>query len=87
VHPGVIRTNLVRAKGVWGWLLDSVVKGFFAPPRKGAEAPVWLATAEELEGVNGKYFDLKIEKPYAANALNDELMEALHAFSVRKAGL
>ncbi|MBN2351533.1 MAG: SDR family NAD(P)-dependent oxidoreductase, partial [Spirochaetales bacterium] len=75
VHPGVIRTNLVNAKGAAGRLLGNVVKRFFASPAEGAEAPVRLAAAPELEGVNGKYFDLKTEKPHAANARDDELME------------
>ncbi len=69
------------------WLLDRAVKGFFAPPRRGAEAPVRLATAVELENVNGRYFDLMVEKPYSRNALDDDLMEALYEFSVKKAGL
>jgi NAD(P)-dependent dehydrogenase (short-subunit alcohol dehydrogenase family) len=86
VHPGVIRTNLGVAKGITGWLLRAV-KIFFASPREGAKAPVWLATSEELQKVNGKYFDLMVEKPYTANALNDYLMEKLYQFSMKKAQL
>jgi retinol dehydrogenase 12 len=67
--------------------LHNLFKRFLAAPEKGARPPVWLATAQELEGVNGRYFELKVEKPYATNAMDDSLMEKLYDFSMKKAGL
>jgi NAD(P)-dependent dehydrogenase (short-subunit alcohol dehydrogenase family) len=60
VHPGVIRTNLGNSPGFLGALLK-FVKQFWASPEEGAKAPVWLATSSNVEGVNGKYFDLRVK--------------------------
>jgi NAD(P)-dependent dehydrogenase (short-subunit alcohol dehydrogenase family) len=46
LHPGVIRTKLLRA----GWGLGG------APVQSGSKASVYLATSSELKGVTGKYF-------------------------------
>ena len=47
LHPGVIRTKLLRA-------------GFGdypgGPPEKGARTPIYLASSPEVEGVSGEYF-------------------------------
>ncbi|MEZ4644400.1 MAG: SDR family oxidoreductase [Chloroflexota bacterium] len=85
VHPGVIRTDLGVMSGVLGWLLR-LVKRSWPGPEVGAQAPVWLATAPELEAVNGKYFDLKQETPYAPVAQNPELAQQVWALSEQLAG-
>ncbi|HKW15583.1 MAG TPA: SDR family oxidoreductase [Candidatus Krumholzibacteria bacterium] len=56
LHPGVIRTGLMRGvspvlHAVWQW-----TGKFFKQPSEGAETPVYLATSPEVEGVTGKYF-------------------------------
>ncbi|MCA9961551.1 MAG: hypothetical protein KC443_21075, partial [Anaerolineales bacterium] len=71
--------------GVLGWLLR-LVKRSWPGPEVGAQAPVWLATAPELEAVNGKYFDLKQETPYAPVAQNRELAQQVWALSEQLAG-
>jgi len=86
VHPGVIRTNLGDSPGFLGALLK-FVKQFWASPEEGAKAPVWLATSSNVEGVNGKYFDLRVEKPFTANALDDRLSRNLWDLSTRLCGL
>jgi NAD(P)-dependent dehydrogenase (short-subunit alcohol dehydrogenase family) len=56
LHPGVIRTGLMRGVSpVLHTLWQSLGK-FFKQPREGAETPVYLATSPEVEGVSGKYF-------------------------------
>lgn len=82
VHPGVIRTDLGMMTGPMGWLLR-VVKRSWPGPEVGAQAPVWLASSPELENVNGKYFDLQKETPYAAVAQNDELSRQIWALGER----
>lgn len=56
LHPGVIRTGLMRGVSpVLHTLWQSLGK-FFKQPAEGAETPVYLATSPEVEGVSGKYF-------------------------------
>ncbi len=56
LHPGVIRTGLMRGVSpVLHTLWQSLGK-FFKQPDEGAETPVYLATSPDVEGVSGKYF-------------------------------
>jgi NAD(P)-dependent dehydrogenase (short-subunit alcohol dehydrogenase family) len=62
LHPGVIRTKL--ATGDITGALGAAVKAwkwFMKTPEEGADTPVWVATAPELEGVTGRYFNLTKE--------------------------
>lgn len=86
LHPGVIRTNLGASKGILGALLN-LVKRSFGPPEKGARAPVWLATAPELEAVSGKYYNVKTETEMTETARDVELATGLWELSCRLAGL
>lgn len=52
VHPGVVYTKLVHTISP----LARLVKWILKSPAEGAEGPVFLATAPEVEGVNGAYF-------------------------------
>jgi NAD(P)-dependent dehydrogenase (short-subunit alcohol dehydrogenase family) len=79
-HPGVIRTNLGVTGGLFGVFLKSV-KWFWKTPEEGAKPVVWLATASEVEKVNGQYFELCVQKPYSKNACDHELREKLWDFS------
>lgn len=56
-NPGVARTNLGRDTP---WYMRWAVV-FFKNPKKCAETPIYLASAPELEGVTGKYFENKRE--------------------------
>ena len=53
VHPGVIRTSL--GKGEMPRMFD-LVRLFLRGPQKGADTPVHVATARDLEAATGKYF-------------------------------
>jgi retinol dehydrogenase-14 len=56
VNPGAVATNLGRSDaGLLGAVM-LVTTPFLAPPEKGAETPVYLASAPELSQVTGKYF-------------------------------
>lgn len=52
LHPGVIRTNLLRGFSV----LAPLVFPFMTSPQKGAETSIYLASSPEVESVSGKYF-------------------------------
>jgi NAD(P)-dependent dehydrogenase (short-subunit alcohol dehydrogenase family) len=54
VHPGVVATHLVRG-GLMG-LAWSLMKPIQLSPERGAQTPLWAATAAELAGVSGHYY-------------------------------
>lgn len=55
VHPGVVATDVWRrVPGPVRW----VMKQFMITPEKGAEASLRCATAPELAGETGKYYDV-----------------------------
>jgi NAD(P)-dependent dehydrogenase (short-subunit alcohol dehydrogenase family) len=56
LHPGVIRTGLMRNFSFVLHLLWIALRRFFKQPDDGAETPVYLASSPEVEGVSGKYF-------------------------------
>lgn len=76
VHPGVIRTRLGDSKHIMSRFVK-IFKRFWKSPDHGADAPVWLATAPEMEGVNGKYFDQKKEMALGKVVLNPQLRQDL----------
>lgn len=61
VHPGAIMTPLGKHVGVWKALRKGWLPGFGGPrmrsPARGAATSVWLATARELDGIGGRYFE------------------------------
>jgi len=86
VHPGVIRTKLGDTTGLLGLLLR-FAKLFWGKPEEGAVAPVWLATSPELEGTNGKYFDLQKEMELTEAAQDQKLACQLWELSAKVSGL
>jgi NAD(P)-dependent dehydrogenase (short-subunit alcohol dehydrogenase family) len=61
--PGFVRTEFNRnASGFVATTINVMARLFGADPAKGAKTPVWVATAPELAGVTGKYFDDAKEK-------------------------
>ncbi len=86
-HPGGVNTRLGDDNGRLLALFGGLVKRFLRTPEKGAETPVWLATASELEGTTGGYFaDCRPRRPSDA-ALDDETGRRLWAISERMCGL
>jgi len=54
VHPGIVKTNLPRSRKFYSFLLK--INPFFISAKKGAETPLYLASAKEVENITGKYF-------------------------------
>jgi NAD(P)-dependent dehydrogenase (short-subunit alcohol dehydrogenase family) len=56
-EPGFVRTDLNRhASGLRTNMINISVRLFGVTPAKGADTPLWVATAPELDGVTGKCF-------------------------------
>jgi NAD(P)-dependent dehydrogenase (short-subunit alcohol dehydrogenase family) len=73
LHPGVIDTKLLHA--------GFDIKG--APVEEGARTSLYLATAEEVAGVSGKYFVDSREAIPSRSARDDRLAESLWTESER----
>lgn len=86
LHPGVIKTGLGDFGGFMGLLLN-FIKNFWKSPAQGAIAPVWLATAPELEGVNGKYYNEKKEEEITGQATETEIRKSMWNKSLELAGI
>jgi retinol dehydrogenase-14 len=88
LHPGVIKTGLATgdARGVLGAAI-MLWKWFMKTPQQGAEAPVWVATEPELEGVTGRFFLLTKEKDILPKAKDPQTAARLWELSVRMSGV
>ncbi|XP_042539187.1 retinol dehydrogenase 13 isoform X2 [Dipodomys spectabilis] len=92
LHPGVARTELGRHTGMHKSAFSSSLLGpffwlLFKSPQLAAQPSTYLAVAEELEGVSGKYFDGFKEKVPAPEAEDEEVAWRLWAESARLVGL
>jgi len=87
LHPGAVATNIW--KGPMGPLrfLGNISRLFLISPERGAETPVYLASSTEVEGVSGKYFDLKREKESSAESYDVPLARRLWEDSEKMTGL
>jgi NAD(P)-dependent dehydrogenase (short-subunit alcohol dehydrogenase family) len=85
LHPGVINTNLGASRTPIGLLLK-VVKRFWSEPEAGAQPVVRLAVDPELEGVNGRYFDILEAVDLADNAKDPGLAERTWEVSAELTG-
>ncbi len=77
LHPGVITTKLLAT----GFNMSG------AETARGAQTSVYLATAPEVEGLTGRYFDDKREKQASEAARDEALQERLWRASAERVGL
>jgi NAD(P)-dependent dehydrogenase (short-subunit alcohol dehydrogenase family) len=56
LHPGAVSTRLGQHNGPLARLLIAGLRPFFLTPEQGAANSIYVAAAEELEGVSGRYF-------------------------------
>ena len=86
LHPGFVKTRFGdNNRGFWGIgiRLGKLFAAISIP--RGAETPVYLASAPEVEGVSGKYVDKCREREPNAAARNDVDAERLWKESERLA--
>jgi len=83
LHPGKVRTKIgtknTNAFMGAAWNTFALLSGISED--KGAETSVFLASAEELNGVSGRYFDESREKDPLPDAQNPELAKKLWDYS------
>lgn len=87
LHPGVVQSNFGNSGS---WLIQFFYKIgglFMINSEKGAQTSIYLASSDEVEGVNGAYFkNKKVATPRKA-ALNMDNAEKLWAISEELCGL
>jgi len=86
LHPGFVRTSFGdNNRGFWGFgiRLGKLFAAISVP--RGAETPVYVASAPDIEGATGKYFDKCREREPSAAARNDADAERLWKESERLA--
>ena len=87
LHPGSVATN------IWGRplgaasFLGKVGRVFMTSPEEGAKTSVYLASAPEVEGVTGKYYDQIVEKRSAAASYDEALAARLWETTLGLVGL
>ena len=63
-EPGFVRSGFnSNAKGMQAAMIKMFARMMAVTPAKGADCPLWAATAPELNGVTGKVFGGRKEKP------------------------
>jgi NAD(P)-dependent dehydrogenase (short-subunit alcohol dehydrogenase family) len=87
VHPGAVATRLGQNNGALATLLTRLLAPFFRTPERGAETPVFVATAPALAGVSGRYFANGREIRPSRAAEDDGAAERLWTVSERLTGL
>lgn len=88
LHPGFVATGFGdNNRGLWRWLIAVGKQVMAIPVERGAETPVYLASAAAVAGVSGKYFDKCRERAPDAPAQDDAAAARLWAESEKLAGL
>jgi NAD(P)-dependent dehydrogenase (short-subunit alcohol dehydrogenase family) len=78
LHPGTfLNTNMVRRSNI----------NPLGDPESGADAEVYLAVSENLDGVTGKYFNVKTEARADADAYNKDKRKRLQELSFKLTNL
>lgn len=64
VSPGFVRTDFMKhTKGMMATLIKLSAPLFAITPEKGAETPIWVASAPELEKATAQYYEALQAKP------------------------
>ncbi len=86
MHPGSVRTNIWTHAGPFT-PLTKFASLFMRSPEKGAETVVFLASSPEVEGVSGKYFIDKKERPSSRESYDEDAAKRLWDVSSQLTGL
>lgn len=80
LHPGAVATRIWR-------IPPAIVRPFLRSARKGAETSVYLASAAEVEGVTGEYFENESPKRSSRESYDEQKAAALWQLTARMVGL
>jgi NAD(P)-dependent dehydrogenase (short-subunit alcohol dehydrogenase family) len=77
LHPGVVATNIFNQLGLFGRVFTMLAKPLLLTSAEGAKTSVYLASAAEVAGVSGKFFDRCRERQLDPVANDDAGSERL----------
>ena len=88
VHPGLVATGFGHNTGsLWAFLIKVAQKLFAISPKRGAETLVYLASAPEVDGISGKYWNEKQQKRSSDNSYDRKQQTALWQYSAEVTGV
>lgn len=94
LHPGVVRTELLRHHVILEWLTNHIFKWFTIDAWRGAQTSLWCALSDSVtnEAVNGAYYDINkpgipILKSWNFQANNEKLANDLWELSSKLVNL
>jgi len=89
LHPGHVATNIWNMwPGKWYQaLLNKIIKWFTIPPEEASQTSIYLASSDEVKGINGKYFDKKKPKEVSSKCKDMQLQKGLWQLSEKLTGL
>lgn len=87
LHPGVVSTGLYRNLPFFLKPVMKIAGLFMLNPDKGAATSLYVATAPELEGVTGKYYDECAESKCSSKTRDQEVSVKLWNLSEQYTGI
>lgn len=87
MRPGTVATNFGASGTRLIQRLVRLGRPFMRTPEQGADTVVWLATAREVEGVTGKYFDDRKDVRSSKISYDEQAARRLWLESERMVGL
>jgi NAD(P)-dependent dehydrogenase (short-subunit alcohol dehydrogenase family) len=86
--PGLVKTNIGQEEGRL-YAFSKRMADFFGgkTPEQGADTLVWLATAPEVAGVTGQYFEKRKAMPFSRDAADAGLAARMWRVSEELCGL
>jgi len=74
MHPGAVKSNIGTNNGkLYNWFSRFIIQPLLNSPKISGDAIYYLASAPEMEGVGGKFFNLTNVEIPAKHAVNREL--------------
>lgn len=87
MHPGGVRTNIGNNNGgLYRWFLHHVTWYFLKDPKISGDAIYYLASANELSKVSGKFFNMTIEEKPAKHAMDRKKQKDIWDLSLEMTG-
>ena len=88
MHPGNVKSNMGQNNGrIYRWYKRNLIDRRSKSPEISATALYYLGVSKEIEGINGKFFNLTIEEEPAPPALDRDAAEELWNITIELVGL
>ena len=88
VHPGLVDTGFGHNTArIWSVMIKVLQRLFAISTERGAETLVYLATADEVAGITGKYWNEKTQKRSSDTSYDRQLQTRLWDYSAEVTGV